>query len=133
MVLESKLSQIMLKADEFHKAVIDQLNEYIYELKIHSAELQNRIMVNLNVENYLLSIKSLLKKYSLPIRSIDEFPYKKLFSKIIVLEHNKIFFVIDRRNDYENINLSQELIYSDSILHQTKKRQTIVLKSSFRI
>lgn len=121
LVSESKLNHIMLEADDFHKAVIDQLNEDIYELKIQIAELQNRIMVNLNVENYLLTIKTLLKGYSLPIRSIDEFPYKELFSKIIVLERNKIIFVIGNRNDYENINLSQELIYSDSISYRIRK------------
>jgi site-specific DNA recombinase len=119
--LETKLSHIILKADGFHKAVIDQLNEDIYQLKMQVAVLQNKIMVDLNVENYLIRIKSLLKGYSQPISSIDEFPYKKLFSKLIVLERNNIIFVIGKRNDYDNINLSQELIYSDSISYRIRK------------
>jgi hypothetical protein len=84
---------------------MDQLNKNIYELKIHSAELQNKIIVDLNVDNFLVSIKSMLKNYNSPITSIDEFPYKQFFSKIVVLERNKIIFVIGKRNDYENINL----------------------------
>jgi len=83
-------------------------------------------MVDLNVENYLIRIKSLLKGYSQPIRSIDEFPYKKLFSKLIVLERNKIIFVIGKRNDLII------LIYlkKRSILiqfHVESGRQTIML------
>ena len=120
-VSESKLSEMILETDGFHKAVIDQLNKDIYELKIQVAELQNTIMVNLNVKNYLLNIKSLLKEFSLPVSSIDEFPYKKLFSKLIVLERNKIIFVIGKRNDYENTNLSQVLLYSGSISYRIRK------------
>jgi len=37
------------------------------------------------------------------------------------LERNKIIFVIGKRNDYDNINLSQELIYSDSISYRIRK------------
>jgi len=118
---ETKLNEMISETDGFHKAVIDQLNVDIYDLKIQVADLQNKIMVNLNVENYLIRIKSLLKEYSLPINSIEEFPYKEFFSKLIVLERNKIIFVMGKRNDYENINLSQELVYSGSISYRIRK------------
>ncbi len=96
-------------------------NNDIYDLKIQVTELQNKIMVDLNVENYLISIKSLLKEYSLPINSIEEFPYKEFFSKMIVLERNKIIFIMGKRNDYENIDLSQELICFGSIPYRIRK------------
>ena len=118
---ETKLNEMISETDGFHKAVIDQLNVDIYDLKIQVADLQNKIMVNLNVENYLIRIKSLLKEYSLPINSIEEFPYKEFFSKLVVLERNKIIFVIGKRNDYYNINLSQELVYSGSISYRIRK------------
>ncbi len=118
---ETKLNEMISETDGFHKVVIDQLNKDIYNLKMQVAEIQNKIMVNLNVENYLIRIKSLLKEYSLPIHSIEEFPYKEFFSKMIVLERNKIIFVMGKRNDYENINLSHELIYSGSISYRIRK------------
>ena len=118
---ETKLNEMISETDGFHKAVIDQLNSDIYDLKIQVAEIQNKIMVNLNVENYLIRIKSLLKEYSLPIHSIEEFPYKEFFSKMIVLERNKIIFVMGNRNDYENMSLSQELVYSGSISYRIRK------------
>jgi len=118
---ETKLNEMVSETDGFHKAVIDQLNKDIYEFKMQVADLQNKIMVDLNVENYLIRIKSLLKEYSLPINSIEEFPYKEFFSKLVVLERNKIIFVIGKRNDYYNINLSQELVYSGSISYRIRK------------
>ncbi|MFA7075986.1 MAG: recombinase family protein [Candidatus Izemoplasmatales bacterium] len=118
---ELKLNEMISETDGFHKAVIDQINKDIYDLKIQVADLQNKIMIDLNVDNYLIRIKSLLKEYSLPINSIEEFPYKKFFSKLIVLERNKIIFVMGKRNDYENINLSQELLYSGSIQYRIRK------------
>ena len=118
---ETKLNEMISETDGFHKAVIDQLNSDIYDLKMQVADLQNKIMVDLNVENYLIRIKSLLKEYSLPINSIEEFPYKKFFSKLIVLERNKIIFVMGKRSDYENINLSQELVYFGSIPYRIRK------------
>ncbi len=118
---ETKLNEIISETDGFHKAVIDQLNQDIYDLKMQVAELQNKIMIDLNVENYLIRIKSLLKEYSLPINSIEEFPYKKFFSKLIVLERNKIIFVIGKRSDYDNIDLSQELLYFGSIPYRIRK------------
>ncbi|MBI9010172.1 MAG: recombinase family protein [Tenericutes bacterium] len=118
---ETKLNEMISETDGFHKAVIDQLNKDIYEFKMQVADLQNKIMVDLNVENYLIRIKSLLKEYSLPINSIEEFPYKKFFSKLIVLERNKIIFVMGKRNDYENINLSQALYLSGLIPYRIRK------------
>ena len=118
---ETKLSEIINETDRFHKAVIDQLNKDIYELKIHISEDQNRIMVDLNVENYLINIKSILERFSQPITSIDEFPFKKFFSKLIVLERDKIIFLMGKRNDYENINLSQDLYLSGFAPYRIRK------------
>ena len=70
---------------------------------------------------FLVSIKSMLKNYNSPITSIDEFPYKQFFSKIVVLERNKIIFVIGKRNDYENINLLNELYLLGSIQYRIRK------------
>ncbi len=63
LALETKLGEMISETAGFHKIVMDQLNKSIYELKIHSAELQNKIMVDLNVENFLINIKSILKNY----------------------------------------------------------------------
>jgi DNA invertase Pin-like site-specific DNA recombinase len=119
--LEAKLGKMTSETDSFHKAVMDQLNKSIYELKIHSGELQNKIIVDLNVDNFLVNIKSSLKNYNSPITSIDEFPYKQFFSKIVVLERNKIIFVIGKRDDYENINLIKELCLPGSIQYRIRK------------
>jgi len=39
----------------------------------------------------------------------------------LTLERNKIIFVIGKRSDYENIDLSQELLYSGSISYRIRK------------
>ena len=62
-----------------------------------------------------------MSKYSLSINSIEEFPYKEFFSKLSVLELNKIIFVMGKNNDYENINLSQELVSFGSIPYRIRK------------
>ena len=122
LALESKLHEVKEEnLNSFHKAVSDKLKEEITILKLRIFELKNNLMTELNVENFLLSIKSTLHQYPHQITAIDEFPYKNFFSKLMVQSRGRIIFCLGMRSDFENMNLTQELSLPGEVSYFIRK------------
>lgn len=54
---------------------------------------------------------------------MNEFPFRELFSKVIVVNRNKIIFVIGWRDDYVNIDLDSDLILETDIKYLIRKTE----------
>lgn len=89
---EKQLKEIDIN-DDFNKTVHIELNNKIYETKILIAKIKTTLTTKHNFEIIIKSKKNILSKYKKPIKSIDEFPYKKFFK--YVLWYN------DRRKEFK--------------------------------
>ncbi|PKK98609.1 MAG: recombinase family protein [Tenericutes bacterium HGW-Tenericutes-2] len=119
--VESKLELIKDSSDEFHQTVLSQLNKDLYELKITEAMITNKLITEMNVDAFILEIKQILKPHQKPVSMLSEFPYKSLFSKIIIQSRDQIIFVLGMRNDYENIEIPGSLYLPGVVSYNIRK------------
>ena len=116
-----KLSSLEETNDEFHKQVNTQLQIDLQELKIKEACIKNKLATDMNVDAFIHEMKTIIKPYQQSITSISEFPYKQVFSKIIIQDRDQILFVIGLRNDYENIQKNLSLFLPGSVSYKIRK------------
>ena len=119
--IESKLELIGNTTDDFHQIVLSQLNKDLHELKITEAMLTNKLITEMNVDTFILEIKQILKPHQKPVSMLSEFPYKSLFSKIIIQSRDQIVFIVGMRNDYENIKISDNLFLTGVVSYNIRK------------
>ena len=75
----------------------------------------------MNVDAFILEIKQFLKPHQKPVSTLSEFPYKSLFSKIIIQSRDQIIFVLGMRNDYENIEIPGSLYLPGVVSYNIRK------------
>jgi hypothetical protein len=114
---------ILDTSDEFHQIVLSQLNKDFYELKTTEAMITNKLITEMNVDAFILEIKQILKPHQKPVSMLSEFPYKSLFSKIIIHSRDQIIFVVGMRNDYKNIKILGSLYLSGVVSYNIRKTE----------
>lgn len=112
---------ILDTSGEFHQIVISQLNKDLYELKITETMITNKLITEMNVDAFILEIKQISKPHQKPVSTLSEFPYKRLFSKIIIQSRDQIIFVVGMRNDYKNIKIPGILYLSGVVSYNIRK------------
>jgi DNA invertase Pin-like site-specific DNA recombinase len=118
-----KLSSLEETTDEFHKQVNTQLQIDLQELKIKEACIKNKLTTDMNVDAFIHEMNTIIKPYQQPITSISEFPYKQVFSKIIIQDRNQIIFVVGLRNDYDYIQNNLSLFLPGSVSYKIRKTE----------
>ena len=121
--LNLRFSSLGEATDDFHQIVITQLQVDLDVLKIKEASIENRLSTEMNVEAYIHEMKSILKPYQKSIESISEFPYKQVFSKIIIQERNQILFIVGLRNDIVDIHKNLNLFLPGSVSYKIRKTE----------
>jgi site-specific DNA recombinase len=119
-VLEERLKTLEHLSDEFTMTVIKELKLQIRDNQIKKVNLENMLLTTYNVDAFLLKIKNLIKQYK-QISTDDEFPFRELFSKIIVANRNDIFFVIGKRDNFNDLDLDQSGILIGEVDYLIRK------------
>jgi site-specific DNA recombinase len=118
--LEARYESLKHLEDEFSLTVINELKTQIRDKKIIKVNLENDLLTKLNVDAFVNKIKNLIKPFK-SITNVDEFPFRELFSKVIVESRDNIGFVIGRSRNYNNIQLKQQGVLNGSIDYVIRK------------
>lgn len=118
--LQAKLEQIRMLDDEFSLTVKKELKSQIREKMILKVNLENELLTNYNTDIFVQKIKNLIKPFK-KIETLEEFPFKELFSKIIVENRGCLILIIGKRQDFENIDLNQSGILHGEIDYLIRK------------
>jgi hypothetical protein len=98
-----------------------ELQKHIIILTEDLNMIENKLLIEYNYKYKVLWLRKLLSNYNNPITSIDDFPFKKFFSKVIVVSRNDIRFVIGDRTDFSNIKLRRRVLFQDHINYKIRK------------
>jgi DNA invertase Pin-like site-specific DNA recombinase len=93
--IDSKLKALIHSKDELDMIVKKELISSKNELQSEYIKYNNMILTSHNTSNIIRTIKSLLKQFNEPIETINEFPFKEIFTKVIVYNRNELELVID--------------------------------------
>ena len=93
--IDSKLGTLITSDSELDKLVKNELIKSKNALQSEYITYKNKILTSHNISNIIRTVKLLLKPYDKPIESIKDFPFKELFTKVIVHSRYEIEFVID--------------------------------------
>ncbi|QVK17497.1 recombinase family protein [Mycoplasmatota bacterium] len=119
--LEARFKAIEKLDDEFSITVINELKNKIRDKQIQKVNLENDLLTKYNVKSFIQKTKILLNPYKSKIKTVDEFPFKELFSKVIVKSRYNIIFVIGKNHDFKDINLDQPGILAGEVDYQIRK------------
>jgi hypothetical protein len=105
--LDSKLRLLITSDDELDKQVKDQLIELQTKLQLELVGYQNKSLTTHNINNRLKYYKLLLRDYNKSISEISEFPFKKLFERVVIHNRNDIEFIIQFDDDFNSNAIDQ--------------------------
>jgi DNA invertase Pin-like site-specific DNA recombinase len=108
-------------SDDFNAIVESRVKEKIKPVRSEIISIDNLLLTKYNTLDHYTRIKKLLHNYTSPITEISEFPFKELFSKVIVDSKDNIKFVVGSRDDYNNFNSKKKGLYSQSTDYLMRK------------
>ena len=117
--INAKMSGIVDKESEFYCNVLNELNVEAKELSLKKDNLENKLLTTNNPQNKTKRIMNYLNKiYSL--KSLDDFNFRNIFSKVIVVKKDKLIFVIGD-TDYSKINFNSLLQFTGIYNYKIRK------------
>lgn len=118
--LEARYETLEHLDDDFSLTVLNELKTQIRYKRITKANLENELLTKWNVDAFVNKIKNLIKPYK-TINSVDEFPFRELFSKVIVENRDNIIFVVGKNTSFNKMNLKQTGIFSQDVKYLIRK------------
>lgn len=93
--------------DEFDLYTMEEMQERLHKKELEQINLKNELLTTYNTEAIIMRYRKSLKPFKSRIESIEEFPFKEFFSKVIINNRNDINLIIDplNQNMKSNINI----------------------------
>lgn len=143
---KSYFKEWLLNGFKINESEIDNTSEKIASLRIRLAELDDNIEIDRYVKeeinnqinslitmqiqernsklviDYQTLISRILEliKQTNSVKTIDDIPFKDIFSRVIVIDRDHLIFVIGSPN-LENIDVTQKTYFSSKIIYRVRK------------
>jgi len=93
--------------DEFDLYTMEEMQERLHKKELEQINLKNELLTTYNTEAIIMRYRKSLKPFKSRIESIEEFPFKEFFSKVIINNRNDINLILDplNQNMKSNINI----------------------------
>jgi len=126
LVLEKEINSInSILSNSNNNDFSGTFNKELYNKKIDLQKnlilLNNKLLTTHNVDSKINKIERILKNYKTPIKSIQDFPFKDLFDKVIVKNRNLLQFIISFENQISNQKpITLESLKTEYLIRKTK-------------
>ncbi|MDF2699999.1 MAG: hypothetical protein K0Q49_1555 [Haloplasmataceae bacterium] len=97
-----------------------EIKNQIRKKLVHKVNLENDLLTKYNVDAYVLKIKNLIKSYK-SISKVEEFPFRELFTKVIVESRDNIIFIIGKRDNFSDMDFDNSGILNGEITYSVRK------------
>lgn len=143
---KSYFKEWLLNGFKINESEIDNTSEKITSLRIRLAELDDNIEIDryvkeeinnqinslitkqiqernskhvIDYQTLISRILELIKQIN-SVKTIDDIPFKDIFSRVIVIDRDHLIFVIGSPN-LENIDVTQKTYFSSKIIYRVRK------------
>lgn len=103
---------------EIDRYVKEEINSQINSLITKQIQERNNKLV-IDYQSLISKILDLIKQYN-SIKTIDEIPFRDIFSKVIVIDRDHLIFVIGSPN-LEKVDVNQKTYFSSKIIYRVRK------------
>lgn len=107
--------------DEFDMIIYNNLKAKITPIRNKITWIDNQLLTEFNIDAQYNFLNNILNNYSNEINNIEDFPFRDVFSKVIVQSKEDIKFIIGNRTDYVNFNRKQRM-YNLVSFYKVRKR-----------
>ncbi|MBI9009689.1 MAG: recombinase family protein [Tenericutes bacterium] len=97
--IDAKLKELMVSSNELDRDVCGELIPMKQTIQADYIKYKNQLLTTHNISNKIKQFKTLLNGYKIPIKTLTEFPFKELFTKVRVHNRNEIEIILNVLNE----------------------------------
>lgn len=120
MSLKERYNKLASSFTEYHEAIKTELLNEITELVKERNTLQNKILTMETAEEHASEIIRELKMIPENLESIENIDFKKILKRLVVINRNKLVFIVGSEN-ISNLPNSFETIFNSTLQYRIRK------------
>lgn len=111
---------------EFTKELDNEINEQLIHLEQQKVILDNKFKTIYDYDKFVYKYSSFIKIYIDSEKDLNNIDFKQLFSKVVVINRDKLIFIIGNNCKTTSFNSSIKTIFNGSLKYEIRKTDHIL-------